>query len=145
MKWIVAANTNCCHIYNYDSKPKKLNLIKEIYHPENKLKASQINSDKPGHFQTSAHVRGAYPLTTNPEQVYIDRFAKEVADDLNEARNDHSYDELIIVMPAQMEGRFLQHLNKNVKELITSFIQKNIMNLSDQELLEYVTDKLKKW
>lgn len=142
MKWIVAANTNCCHIYNYHTKPKKLELIKEIYHPENKLKSSELETDKPGSFQNGAYAHGG--LTSNPEDVYIERFAKELADDLNEARNDNAYNDLVIVMPAQMEGKFFNHLHKNVRELISSVIQKNIMNLSERELLKYIDRKLKK-
>lgn len=139
MKWIVTANTNDCCIYEYHDNGLK--LIKEISHPENKLKESELSSDKPGRYNLSNSTGGggAYSPHTDIEDVQDNNFAREVARELNEARNKNNYKELVIVMPAQIEGLFLNHLNNNVKELITHTIQKNIMHLSEKELLDYLS------
>lgn len=139
MKWIVTANTNSCRIYEHHDNA--LNLLKEINHPENKLKDSEIGSDKPGRYNSSHSMsRGVYAPHTEIGDIQDSDFAREIAVELNEARNKNAYKELIIIMPAQIEGLFLKHLNKNVKDLITLTLQKNIMHLSEKELSAYLDD-----
>lgn len=140
MKWIITANTNECRIYSYQRDA--LTLIKEINHPENKLKNSELGSDKPGRYQSNNANRGAYSPHTELGEINIDNFAREIATDLNDARNRNNYDELVIVMPAQIDGLVEKHLNKNVRELIKNTIQKNIMHLSEKELLEYLGENM---
>jgi protein required for attachment to host cells len=143
MKWIVTANTNDCRIYEYAEHALK--LIKEISRPENKLKDSELLADKPGRYNSSNSTGGggAYAPHTELEDVQDDDFAREVAMALDEARNKNDYKALVIVMPAQIEGLFSKHLNKHVKELIQVTIQKNLMHLSEKELLDYL-DEYKK-
>jgi len=139
MKWIVTANTNDCCIYEYHDNDLK--LIKQISRPENKLKDSELSSDKPGRYNSSNSTGGgAYAPHTEIEDVQDNNFAREVAIELNEARNKNKYRELVIIMPAQIEGLFLNHLNSKVKELIEHTIQKNIMHLSEKELLDYLSE-----
>lgn len=139
MKWIVIANTNQCNLY--ELQESALKLIKELSRPENKLKESELGSDKPGRYNSSVSdgSGGAYASHTELEEVQDNDFAREVARELNEARNQNSYNELVIIMPAQIEGLFFKHLNKNVKELITLTLKKNLMHLSQKELFEYLS------
>ncbi|MBA2650013.1 MAG: host attachment protein [Legionella sp.] len=138
MKWIVTANTNQCRVY--ELQENALKLIIELNRPENKLKESELGSDKPGRYNSSVSTGGggAYAPHTKFEDVQDDDFAREVALKLDEARNQNSYNELIIVMPAQIEGMFSKHLNKNVKELVKFTIHKNLMHLSQNELYIYL-------
>lgn len=142
MEWIVTANTNNCRIYEYHDNA--LNLLKEISRPENKLKDSEISSDKPGRYNSSnSSGGGTYAPHTEIEDIQDNDFAREIALELNEARNQNSYKKLVIIMPAQIEGLFSKHLNKNVKDLIKLTIQKNIMHLSEKELIGYLDENKK--
>src|SRR5687767_11279660 len=117
MKWIITANTNHCCIYEYQGNA--LSLIKEIDHPENKLKDSELSSDKPGRYNSNNSIGGgAYSPHTEIEDVQDNDFAREIARELREEKNKNTYKELIIIMPAQIEGLFSKHLNKNVKGVI---------------------------
>ncbi|WP_454784640.1 host attachment protein [Legionella sp. WA2024007413] len=138
MKWIVTANTNNCRIYEYQEDA--LNLLKEISRPENKLKDSELVTDKPGRYNSSYSKGGGgvYDPHTEIEDVQDNNFSREIALELNEARNKNLYKELVIVMPAQIEGLFSKHLNKNATDLIKLKIQKNLMHLSDKELFDYL-------
>lgn len=139
MKWIVTANTNTCRIYEYYDNA--LNLLKEISRPENKLKVSEISSDKRGRYNSSISPSvGTYAPHTEIEDMQNNDFAREIAMELDEARNKNTYNELVIIMPAQIEGLFSKQLNKNVKELIKLTIQKNLMHLSEKELFGYLDE-----
>lgn len=137
MIWVTTATTNACSIYNYDKQHATLSLLKEIKHPELKLKNSDMTSDKPGHYQ-AGDARGAYSPHTDAKHVEIDRFSKEIADELDKGRKDNSYKSLIIITPPHMNGLLFQHLNKHVKELIIHNIQKDLLHLNHRDLLEFL-------
>jgi len=142
MIWIVAANSNMCRIYHFDKHPKKITLLKEISHPENRLKTSDITSDKPGKYKNDGSAGGAYSSHTDPKAVEIDNFSREIAQALNHGRNSNAYKNIILVTPSHMDGLISKHLDKHVKELVTDKIQKDIMQLSEHDLLDFVIKNL---
>lgn len=139
MHWIVNCNTSTCRIYEY-KKPEHFMLIKEIDHPENKLKNSELSSDKPGRYQTSSSTRGAYSPDTDPKLVKITEFLKEVAKELDHGRNKQAYRNLVIIASPQTSGLLTQQLNKHVNDLISNHIHKDMIHLTDHELLRFVKE-----
>ncbi len=137
MKRIVIANSNNCRIFDYE-KSGHLTLIKEINCPENKLKNSELASDRPGRYNGDSSCGGAFSQATGMKDVHIDNFARTMALELEKERNHHDFDQLVVIMPAQMDGLLCHHLNKNVKALIKRTVQKNIANLSGRALLSYL-------
>lgn len=134
MKLVVNANTNACKLYHYVKHPAQLTLLKEISHPETKLKTSQLISDRAGHYQAgTAH--GAFSPRHDAKEIEIDNFSREIAKELNKERVNKKYDELIVISPSHMYGLLLQHINKHVKDLIIKDIQKDLFHLADHELL----------
>ena len=142
MIWVVTANTNMCRIYQFDRRSEEIALLKEINHPENKLKKGDyLTSDRPGHYQTDSSARGAYSPHSDPKEVVIDVFSREIAIELNKGRNSHAYKNLIIITPPHMNGLLSKHLDTHVKYLIESEIQKDVMSLSQHELLIFLQMK----
>lgn len=144
MKWLITANTNKCRIYECNHALDELKLIKTIERPENKLKTSDVVSDRQGRYNTSGPSRGTFEQPTDPEDNLVDNFARELACDLEKERNQGHYDELLVVMPAQMDGLLNHHLNQNVKALIKHDIHKNIMRLSEPQLIDFLHHNLEK-
>lgn len=143
MIWVVTANSNMCRIYHFDKHPKKITLLKEINHPENKLKKSDyLTSDRPGRYHTDNSAGGAYSPHSDPKEVAIDSFSREIANELNSGRNTNAYKNLIVVADPHMQGLLFKHLDKHVKDLITNEIQKDIMQLTEHELLQFLGKNL---
>jgi len=141
MKWIITANTNLCRIYQFDKHGAKVVLLKEINHPENRQKTGDsLTSDKPGRYQSDVSMGGAYSPHTDPKDVAIDQFSRQVAEELNKGRNLNAYKDLVIITPDHMNGLLLKHLDKHVVELISSQIHKDVMHLSQHELVEYFSN-----
>ncbi|MDR3492119.1 MAG: host attachment protein [Gammaproteobacteria bacterium] len=139
MIWVINTNSNVCHFYEYHKKPSQLKLLKKIVHPENKLKTSEyLTSDRPGHYQTDGSVHGAYSPHTDPKEVSIDSFSREIAKELNHGRTSNSYNNLIIITTPHMDGLIHQHLDKHVNDLVTHNIHKDLMHLTDAQLLDFL-------
>lgn len=143
MKLVINTNTNTCRIYHYNNQPTKLILLKEISQPENKLRSGELTSDRPGHYKAGQSARGAYSPHMEAKEIEIDNFSQEIARELNKERVNHHYDELIIIAPPHMIGLLLQHINKHVKDLIINTIKKDLLNLTDNELLDFLKSHTK--
>lgn len=135
--WFVIADTNICKIYSHDTKLHQLHLCKEIEHPENKLKNVDLVSDGPGSYQ-AMHARGAYAPPSDPKEVKIDTFAREIAEALNADRNNQLYNKLVIIALPHMNGLICKHLNKHVKDLVAHNIEKDLLHLQDHELVHFI-------
>lgn len=135
---VVVTNSNTCRLYQYNKHPADLTLYKEFFHPENKLKSSDLTSDKSGHYMAGQSSRGAYSPHTDPKEVKIDEFVREIAKELNQERNQQDFEHLIIIAPPHITGLLTLHLNKQVKNLITHHIQKDILHLPDHEILAFL-------
>jgi protein required for attachment to host cells len=137
MKLVINANTNICRIYHYVKYPAQLTPLHEISHPENKLKSGDMTSDRSGHYKAGA-ARGVYSPHMEEKEIYIDNFSREIAKKLNQERINKEYDELIVIAPPHMIGLLFQHINKHVKDLIINSIEKDLLHLSDHELLNFL-------
>jgi protein required for attachment to host cells len=141
MIWVVAANAITCRIYHYDKQPAKLTLIKEIFHPENRLKKEDyLTSDKPGHYKSSESNRGAFAPRSDPKEVEIDNFAREIARELSLGRKTNAYEKLILMTTPHMDGLIFSHVDKHVIKLITNTIQKDPQNFTQGDLLGYIKE-----
>jgi protein required for attachment to host cells len=136
--WVAVVNSNTCQIYSYSKKPEQLTLLKEIDHPESKLKNSELTSDKSGSYKARDAVRGNYSPHMDAKEIEINNFAREVAKTLGHERSLNSYDRLILIASARTTGLIFQHIDKHVKELITHNIQKDILHLANHELLDFI-------
>jgi protein required for attachment to host cells len=140
---VVTANSNDCRIYHFDKPHANLTLLSEISHPENKLKNSDLTSDRSGHYQAGGTSgRGAYSPRMDAKEIEIDNFSREIANILNKERNGNEYKKLILIAPSHMSGLLNQHLNKHVKELIVNHIQKDLQHLKTHELLEFLKENI---
>lgn len=139
MIWIATANTNTCRIYSYDKNHSKLSLLKEIQHPEMRLKTSDsLTTDRPGHYQANESARGAYSPHRDAKEVKIDNFSREIAEELDQGRKANSYEKLILIASPHMHGLINHHLNKHVKDLVINNIEKDLQHLNARELLDFL-------
>lgn len=136
--WVLILNSNDCRIYKLSTKPYQLTFLKEILHPESKLRDIELTSDKPGRFKAGDSAHGTFTQPSDPKEIQIDNFSRQVAKDLNKDRNIEAYNKLIVVAPPHMNGLLFQHLNKHVKKLVTHNIKNDILNFTESELAEFL-------
>lgn len=137
MMWVVATNSNLCRIYEFDRK--SITLVKELKHPESRPKKSEyLTSDRPGHYKTDSAVHGAYQPHTDPKEIELEKFSRDISHELNQGRNKNAYEALVIISTPHMNGTLMKHLDKHVKELVKKEIHKDVMHLQDHELHDFL-------
>lgn len=140
--WIIVFDSTICRIYQYNKN--QLVLIKELQHPENKLRDIDITSDKPGRYQSRGYAHGAYSQESDPKEIKIENFSREIAHVLDHGRNTQAYENIILVASPHMNGLLIKHLNKQVKNLIIHNIEKNLIPLTENDLLVHLKELTKK-
>lgn len=140
MQLVINANAASCRIYHYTKQPLKLTLLKEILHPENRLKDSDIYSDRNGHYQGGESSRGAYSPHMDAKAVLLDNFAREITHELNHERLKNGLDGIVIIAPPHMDGLLYQHLDKNTKGMVRHNIKKDLLHLQDKALLDFLQE-----
>jgi len=138
MAWIITANGTRCRIYNYDCKHHELSLLKDLEHPEGKLKSGELIADTPGHYKTRGPARGACEWSSDPKKVEIGRFIKTVADEIESGRTHNSYKEVVIFAPPEVNGMLTQHLSKQTNQLMIGNIKKDYVAKSERDLSAYL-------
>lgn len=138
--WLVVANASQATIYQTEQRPKTLNLIKELLHPPSREKGESLASDRPGHFKGEAvgmegTTHGAFNEPTDPKSYEHERFAVDLAKELDAGRTSNSYQNLIIVASPHFHGLLNKSMNSHVAALVGQHIQKDYTSLAPKELL----------
>lgn len=140
--WILTADTSTCRIYKSTTKPYQFSLVKELLRPEAKLRDIEMTSGRAGRFNTGTTTQGTYTQQSDPKEIENDDFAREIAKELDNGRNNHDYDRLIIVALPHMNGLLLQHTNKHINNLITHNIKNDVIPLTEQKLSDFLREHL---
>jgi len=138
--WLVVANASQATIYQTEQRPKTLTMVKEFLHPPSREKGEQLASDRPGHFQGEAvgmegTTHGAFNEPTDPKAYEHERFATELAKELDAGRTANSYKNLIIIASPHFHGLLNKSMNSHVAAMVGQHIQKDYTTLEPKELL----------
>lgn len=152
--WIVLADSSRARIFLADKDLEQARLIRELDHPESRIKPSDLTTGARGSTGPRQHGRGAghrghlkghRPTTdpqTNAHQVEIEKFAREIAQELEHARVQGAYEELIIAAPPQFLGLVRQALKVDVERIVRARIPKNLVRLEERDVAERIRDEV---
>ena len=145
--WIVAADSSRARVLQVLVREQKLQEIQSMVNPQGRMRDRDLQADgaprwsghggmgAPGAASTSGP--GSDREEQGPAQHAVELFAKEIGRFLVQARNEHRYDELVLVAPPRFLGALRGELGKEVERLVTEDLPKNLSWLSERELEGY--------
>ena len=138
--WILVANGSEARLFESEFRPKTLNLLQEVTHPESREKGIELASDKSGHYQgdaaTGASTQGSFSEPTDPKEYEMDRFAGELVQILEAGRTANSYQHLIVASSPKFHGLLNKQMNGHLAKLVEKHINKDYTSCTEKELLE---------
>lgn len=140
--WILVANASQAKLYANNGPKKGLSLLKELIHPESREKAANLVSDRPGHNQGLGNGHGSYVPATDPKEHEADRFALELARELEDGRTSNAYERLIIAASAPFLGMLNGRLSTQVKGKLAESIEKDYTKLPVKELSGHLESRI---
>jgi protein required for attachment to host cells len=126
--WILVAESSRAKLYSASSRKGPLTEVDAFVHPEGRLHAGDLVSDRAGSDGGSVgqgrHVVDDKSIPKKQENI---NFAKEIADYLEGARTRGTFRKLILIAPPAFLGLLRDNLSKEVRELVTEQIDKNLV------------------
>ena len=142
--WILVSNASRARLFSVPRKGQAWTLVRELEHPESRLKGQDIMSDAPGRVQQSfgAGSRPAMEPTTPPKEVEAERFALELANVLDDGHGQNAYARLVLVAPPQFLGLLRKSIGNQVAKRVTASLDKDLTEVKDIDLPERIADVL---
>jgi protein required for attachment to host cells len=135
--WIVTADASRARVLQVADR-ERLVEIEDFVNPEGRLHNREINTDAKGRF-AGPDRPGGHSSDDEERTVehYNELFAKRVADYLEKARNDHRYDQLVLVAAPKLLGQLRKELDKEVEKLVAEELPKDLSWFNARELEQY--------
>ena len=140
--WIVAADSTRARIFEAQSQAE-LKEIETLTHGEGRLQEQELQSDRPGRtFDSRGDGRHAYVQETDPKVNEAQRFARAVVDYLEQGRNDHRYERLLLVAAPAFLGQLRESMHAPLAKTVSASVAKNVVTLSPGEIRQHLPDRL---
>lgn len=144
--WILVADSARARLFSATRENGVLETLSEHVCSEAREKSLDRGSDRPGRVQESASSEHhAMEPTTDPKMIEVQRFVKEVAQQLNDDAGADKFDRLVLAAPPQVLGYYRQQLSERVKDRVLVEIPKSFTQLKDHEISERLKRSTDVW
>ncbi|MGM0435418.1 MAG: host attachment protein [Pseudomonadota bacterium] len=141
---IVVADASRARLFTTDSPKGDFKEVDTLINPEARLHDSDLTTDRPGRQADSMNSgRSAMEEHREPKEVEAQRFAKELADNLEHARSQGELDKLYIAAPPKFLGELRKHLKPELKAIVAEEIGKDFSQMSARELRKHFPERIK--
>lgn len=142
MYWILVANASGAKIYAAAKLHDEWQLVKELTHDASREKDMELVSGKLGTFPNVSRGSSSFVEPTDPKVFEEERFAHQLAEELNAGRTHNQYHKLILVAAPQFYGMLNKHCNPHVLALVTKNVEKDYAQFSEFEMLKHLREHL---
>jgi protein required for attachment to host cells len=125
--WLVVADDGRAALYSASSALGPLTELRDLIEPESRLREQDLVSDRPGRaFDSGGEGRHSMEPRTSALDVQSQRFAKRLADMLDEARVKGRYEHLGVVAPPQFLGLLRKELSTETARRVVLEVDKDL-------------------
>lgn len=135
--WILIAHRGGARLFENPGPGKGVDLVKEIPHPEGRLKNQDIDADRPGRtFDSHGQERHALEREQMPAEHLAVQFARQLAGMLDEGRVHRQYDRLVLVAEPRFLGWLRDALSPETAQRLVASLDKDLGEVDVRELPE---------
>lgn len=141
--WILAADSGRARIFSTDTATGPLKEVQDLVHPEARVHPKDTASDEPG--STYDRVgQGRHPMgkAVDPKEQEAIRFAKEVCQRLDGARNAGEFDKLYVVAAPAFLGVLREAMSEPTRRLVAGEVSKNLAAHRPEEIRSHLPERL---
>lgn len=148
--WVVLADGARARVVANKGPGVDLQPVYEEEEAKAMLPAREIEADRPGRTfdsggrgDAAAQGRHAYEPPTDPRRKEQAQFIGTVAEVLENAAHEGSFERLVLIAPPKALGDLRASLSKNVMRMVSAEIPKDLVNVPIHDLPERLQDVLK--
>lgn len=136
--WVMVANSTIARFFEVE-KSGSLKEVESFVHPESRMHARDLVSDKPGRSYESATVaRHAIEPRTTPKEVEEDLFAKQISEHLHTAHQDGKFKHLYIVASPHFLGLLRQVMTPATTQTLKAEVDKDITHMPPLDIRKHL-------
>jgi protein required for attachment to host cells len=134
--WIVAADSSRARILQVAGRDELVE-VESLVNPDGRMDNRELTTDAHPRLRGRAGP-GSDRQETSAQEHATELFAKRVGLYLDKARNEHRYDELVLVAPPKFLGALRKELGKEVEKLVAEELPKDLSWFNARELERYL-------
>lgn len=144
---IVVADQSEASFYELEQAGMPPKLVQRLEDAQAHLHDRDLKSDRPGrvfdHAPAQGSRRGAVAHHStggerSPRKVEARRFARRVADELDQAWLQHRYDRLVVMAPPTFLGLLREQMPPSLQSVLTATIDKDLVHETPEVLGGYL-------
>lgn len=143
--WLLVADASKARIFSLhkallfkeQTNAKNLLLVDQFSHAKSRMKSAELVTDRLGDFGT-----GTFVEATPPKLYEAERFAMELANQLDAGRKAKSFRDIILIAPPAFMGMLNKHLHNDTLKLVAQTIEKDYTQNNERELLHNLLNHL---
>lgn len=125
--WLMVADEGRAALYVTDHPTGPLSELRDFIGPENRPKDQDLVTDRPGRsFDSGGEGRHALEPRTEPGEVEAQRFAKRLAEALDQARSQNRFEMLGLVAPPAFLGLLRKSLPDETARQVVLEVDKDL-------------------
>ena len=132
--WILVANAATATLYSRKALDQEPTVIRELVHPESRMKNAELSSDRAGHMQSSGDGHGARQPRSEPKHNEAEHFAHELAQVLTRGRTAGECEKIVLVAPAAFLGLINAALDAPTAKLVAAHFEKDYTQVGEAQL-----------
>jgi protein required for attachment to host cells len=136
--WILVANASLAKLYENLGPNKGLKLVKELIHPESRLKNSDLVTDRAGSMASNGNGPGVKQPQTQPKDHQAKVFAHELAQELYAGRTRNAFGRAIVFAPPAFMGMLNAVMDHPTAQLISDRFEKDYTKTAEPKLREHL-------
>lgn len=143
LTWLVVADNSKARIFSVDSRMGPIEEIENIEHVEARLHEQDMTSDLPGRSNGKGGAGGhAYQDEVSPKEQESINFARKIATELDSARKDGKFKQVMLVAAPGFLGNLRNQLTAQTQKLTCFELAKNMSSLSAKEIRKLLPERL---
>lgn len=141
--WILAANSGNATLFTADSPTAPLTEFATFDNREARAKQMDLVSDRPGRsFDSHGEGRHAMEVEVDPKKQEQIRFARLIADRLEQGRVENAFGRLVLVVAPMFLGLLRANFSAPLNALVSLEIDKDYTALRPEELRARLPEQL---
>lgn len=141
--WILAANSGNATLFSADSPTAPLTELATFDNPDARAKQMDLVSDRPGRsFDSHGEGRHAMEVEVDPKKQEQIRFAKLIADRLEQGRVGNAFGRLVLVVAPMFLGLLRANFGAPLSALVSLEMDKDYTALRPEELRARLPERL---
>lgn len=134
--WILVSNASEARIFFRNGIRNELTLVKELTHPESRMKNAELSSDRAGYMKGVGNGHGSKNPQSEPKQNEAQFFAQQLAHELNQGRCSQQFENLVLIAPPAFMGLLNEKMDEQTGKLVGSRLNKDYTQITAKELVD---------